>query len=203
MRSVLPPACRPCAMTDGSPSWRTRRFPSNHRPWMRVIGENCSGIANMDRKIATCVSIAAVAGAALLGGSFGPQRPREAVWYASLRKPEFTPPGSVIGMTWGVLETLLCVTGYRLLMQPSDRARAIALACWSATLGGLAGFPAVFFGGKKLGASATVAAAMFATSSATAVTAARVDETAAVAMAPLALWTAFAVLLSEEVWRRN
>jgi len=207
----------------GSPSWRfchlslnqakgrqTRatsspagRVLANRRPRRRVVDVNCSGTANMDRKIAAFVSIASVAGAALVGGSYGPQRPREAVWYGSLRKPSFTPPGSAIGITWGVLETLLCVTGYRLLTRPSSDARTTALAGWVATLGGLAGFPAVFFGGKKLGASATVAAAMFAASSATAVTAARVDETASVAMMPLALWTAFAVLLSEELWRRN
>ena len=77
------------------------------------------------------------------------------------------------------------------------------MASWVATLAGLAGYPFMFFGRKRLGASAAVAAAMFATTTATAVTASRSDPVAAAAMTPLVLWTAFAVLLSEEVWRRN
>jgi benzodiazapine receptor len=61
----------------------------------------------------------------------------------------------------------------------------------------------MFFGGKKLGASTVVAATMFASTASTAMAARQVDRPAAAAMAPLVLWTAFAVLLSEELWRRN
>jgi benzodiazapine receptor len=157
----------------------------------------------MNRTTAALTSLAAVAAAATVGGSYGPQRPREAVWYASLRKPSFTPPGSAIGITWGVLETLLCITGYRLLTRPRSPARTVALSFWTVTLGGLAGFPAVFFGRKRLDASTAVATAMFASTATTAVSASRVDSASAAAMTPLVLWTAFAVLLSEEVWRRN
>jgi tryptophan-rich sensory protein len=157
----------------------------------------------MDKTTAALVSVASVASAAVVGANFGPQRPREAAWYGALRKPSYTPSGSTIGIAWGVLETLLAVTGYRLLTKPNGTARSVALASWAATLAGLAGYPATFFGGKKLGASAAVATAMCASTAATAVTASRVDEVAAVSMTPLVLWTGFAVLLSEELWRRN
>ncbi len=157
----------------------------------------------MNKTTAALISIGSVASAAVAGAQFGPQRPREAVWYGALRKPSYTPSGATIGIAWGVLETLLAVTGYRLLTRPSGTARSVALASWGATLAGLAGYPATFFGGKKLGASAAVASAMCASTAATAVTASKVDEVAAASMTPLVLWTAFAVLLSEEVWRRN
>jgi translocator protein len=157
----------------------------------------------MNKSTVALVSVASVASAALVGAQFGPQRPREAVWYAALRKPSYTPSGSTIGIAWGVLETLLAVTCYRLLTRPASTARAVALASWSATLAGLAGYPATFFGGKKLGASTAVATAMCASTAATAASASKVDEVAALSMAPLVLWTTFAVLLSEEVWRRN
>jgi tryptophan-rich sensory protein len=157
----------------------------------------------MDKTTAALVSVASVAGAALIGAQFGPQRPREAVWYEALRKPSYTPSGSTIGIAWGILETLLAVTGYRLLTRPNSAARGTALASWGTTLAGLAGYPALFFGGKKLGPSAAAAAAMCASSTATAAAASKVDEVAAVSMAPLALWTMFATLLSEELWRRN
>jgi tryptophan-rich sensory protein len=152
---------------------------------------------------ALAISIGAVAAAAVIGASFGPQQPRAGLWYASLRKPRFTPPGPAIGATWGVLETLLCVTGYRLLSARASPPRSVALSGWAITLAGLAGFPAMFFGRRRLGPSTGVAAGMFAAASATAIAAARVDTVAAAAMLPLTAWTGFAVLLSEELWRRN
>lgn len=157
----------------------------------------------MNRSTAAIVSVASVATAALVGAKYGPQRPREAVWYATLRKPSYTPPGAAIGITWGVLETLLCVTGYRLMTRPASTGRVIAVTSWVATLAGLAGYPFMFFGRKKLAASTAVAGAMFASTAATAVSASRIDPVSTAAMTPLTLWTAFAVLLSEEVWRRN
>ena len=157
----------------------------------------------MNRLTAALVSLASVGAAAAVGASYSPRKPAEAVWYGSLRKPPFTPPGPAIGITWGVLETLLCVTGYRLLTQAEGRPRTVALSCWSVTVSGLAGFQFVFFGRKALGAATAVATAMFASTAATAVSSARADPVSAVAMTPLVLWTAFAVLLSEEIWRRN
>jgi tryptophan-rich sensory protein len=157
----------------------------------------------MNKTAAALISIASVAGAGFAGARFGPQRPREAIWYASLRKPGYTPPGPAIGVAWGVLETLLCVAGYRLFTRTPGSARSVALTGWYATLAGLAGYPAMFFGAKKLGPSAAVATAMVGSTTATALAAARTDRLAAVSMAPLVAWTSFAVLLSEEVWRRN
>ncbi len=152
---------------------------------------------------ALALSVGSVVAAGLIGSRFGPQHPRTAVWYASLRKPPYTPPGPVIGGAWGVLEILLAVTGYRLLTSRPGVARAAALTFWAGDLAGLAGFPAVFFGRKALGSSAGVSSALFASASATAATAAQVDPVAAVAATPLVAWTAFATLLSEELWRRN
>jgi tryptophan-rich sensory protein len=152
---------------------------------------------------AATLAIGSVAAAALIGGSFGPQQPRSAIWYSSLRKPLSTPRGPVIAAVWSVLEVLLCLTGYRLLRSRGSVARTVALSCWAADLAGLAGFPATFFGAKQLGPSASVATAMFASASATAASSAQVDPLAAAAGTPLVIWTAFATLLSEELWRRN
>ena len=157
----------------------------------------------MKQPAAAALAVGSVLTAALIGGSFGPQQPRAAIWYARLRKPSVTPPGSAIGAAWGVLEILLCITGYRLLISKPKPARSAALVCWAGNLAGLAGFPAVFFGGKRLDASAAASTALFASSAGTAATAAQVDTPAAVASLPLVLWTGFATFLSEELWRRN
>ena len=157
----------------------------------------------MKQATAVALAIGSVATAALIGGSFGPQHPRAAVWYRTLHKPAYTPPGPVIGSVWGVLDILLCVTGYRLLVSRSSPRRTTALVGWLGDLAGLAGFPAMFFGERKLGPSTGVSAAMWASAATTAAAASRVDQVAAVAAAPLVVWTAFATLLSEELWRRN
>lgn len=180
---------------------------SSHRQtnWVgsALSPEQRAGTQFMNRTTAVLASIGSVAVAGLIGANYGPQRPREAVWYASLRKPSYTPPGAAIGITWGILETLLCVTGYRLMMKPASGVRDVALGGWVGTLAGLAGYPATFFGSKRLGPSVAVAAAMFASTATTAITAEQVDRPAAAAMTPLVLWTGFATLLSEELWRRN
>jgi translocator protein len=157
----------------------------------------------MKASTAAFLAIGGVATAALIGGSYGPQDLSTGRWYARLRKPQYTPPGPVFGVVWSVLDVLLCVTGYRLLRSRPGVARTAALTSWAGNVAGLAGFPIIFFGKKKLGAGAAVTSAMFASASATVATSVHADPVAALAGTPLLLWTAFATLLGEEVWRRN
>ena len=157
----------------------------------------------MNKTAATFLSIGAVAAAALAGQRAGPQHPREAIWYARLDKPGFTPPGPVIGGAWTLLDLLLVVSGSRLLAAPPSRERSSALLFWSLNLAGIAGYPWVFFKRKELGASTAVVAGMLASARAAAATAGRVDRIAGLTAMPLVGWLAFAGLLSEELWRRN
>ena len=152
---------------------------------------------------ATLVSLGAVGGAALIGRSTGPQHPREAIWYARLDKPRFTPPGAVIGAAWGGLDLLLATSGARLLSAPPSLERSAALLFWSLNVAGIAGYPWVFFKQKRLGASALTVACMLASARAAVATASKVDRVAAWSAMPLVGWLAFAGLLSEELWRRN
>ena len=157
----------------------------------------------MKSPAAMAISIGSVTAAALVGGRFGPQTPGRAVWYGRLRKPSYTPPGVAICVAWTLLDLLLCVSGYRLLVQRPSLARDGAICCWAMTLAGLAGFPAVFFARKRLDEGTAVAAGMLAAAVCGTLAASRVDRPAAAANVPLVLWTAFATLLSEELWRRN
>ncbi len=149
------------------------------------------------------IAIGAVLAAAVVGGSQGPQNPRNGLWYAALRKPSYTPPGPFIGAAWSVLDTLLCVSGTRLLDAPRSPERSAALTFWGLNVAGLAGYPWVFFGRKRLGASTAVVGAMLASAVGLVGTASRVDRTAAATSVPLALWVGFAGLLSVDIWRRN
>ena len=152
---------------------------------------------------AASLSLGAVVAAALVGRQAGPQHPREAIWYARLKKPAYTPPGAVIGAAWGGLDLLLAYSGGRLLSAPPSRERSSALLFWSLNVAGIAGYPWVFFKQKKLGASALTVAGMLAAARAAASTAGKVDRAASWAAMPLVGWLAFAGLLSEEMWRRN
>ncbi len=157
----------------------------------------------MNKTASILLSIGAVSTAAVIGQRAGPQHPREAIWYARLDKPGFTPPGPVIGGAWTLLDLLLVVSGSRLLAAPPSRERSTALLFWSVNLAGIAGYPWVFFRRKELGASTAVVAGMLASARAAASTAGRVDRIAGLTAMPLVGWLAFAGLLSEELWRRN
>jgi benzodiazapine receptor len=159
----------------------------------------------MRRDTAALLAGGAVLAAAFAGSRHGPtpDQPRTAAWYASLRKPSFTPPGAAIGAAWVGLDVLLCVSGYRLMTAPPSPARNVALTSWASNVAGLAGFSFVFFGRKRLDASMGVTGAMLASALVSVASAMRVDRMAGMASVPLAAWVGFASLLNEEIWRRK
>ena len=159
----------------------------------------------MDKGVAALVAGCAVAAAQIIGAQRnpGPSHPRTAAWYASLRKPSFTPPGPVFGVAWTGLDILQGYTGYRLLRSKASLPRNVALGAWGLNLLGIAGFSWVLFGRRKLDEALGVSAGMVLTSSSTVAAAALVDRKAAYAGLPLLAWVAFATVLQEEVWRRN
>ncbi len=157
----------------------------------------------MDKRTAALVAVAGVVAAGAIGARFSPADSRTGLWYATLNKPDFTPPGPAIGAAWGVLELLMAGAGYRLLRARRSGARSTALAGWAGTLAGLAGYPFLFFGQKRLAASTGASAAMLASAVTTAIAARAADRSAAAMTLPLLAWLSFATFLSEEVWRRN
>ena len=157
----------------------------------------------MNKLEATFIAGSAVVAANVAGALPGLRRPRNAVWYVSLRKPDLTPPGPVIGAVWTTLDVLLTISGVRLLLARPRPERTAALGFWSLTVAGIAGYPWVFFDRKRLDASAVTSAAMLASASAYVATAARVDRPAATLGIPVVVWLGLATLLSEELWRRN
>lgn len=159
----------------------------------------------MDKKAALVLAGSAVTAAQVIGGLFGPtpNQPATAAWYATLRKPAFTPPGPVFGVAWTCLDALLGYAGYRLLTRPASRPRLAALGLWGLNVLGVAGYSWVMFGRKRLGAATGVTAGMLVTSVGAVAAASQVDKRAAWASVPLAAWVSFAFVLQEEIWRRN
>lgn len=132
-----------------------------------------------------------------------PLHPRIRRWYKRLDKPGFTPPDPVFGAVWPVLETGLAFGGYRLLRHSSSAPRNTAMGLWLLTTAMVGGWTQIFFGERKLGASAVASGAMLATGAGYVVAAARVDRPAAAAAVPFVAWLGFATLLAEQVWEKN
>jgi translocator protein len=124
-------------------------------------------------------------------------------WYRALDKPSFTPPDPAFGIAWTAIQAGLAWGGYRLFRGPPSRAAHAAAALWSFNVAMIGGWSELFFGGKKLGASAAAAAGMLATGAAFSAVAAKTDRKAAATGLPYVAWLGFATVLAEEVWRRN
>ena len=104
---------------------------------------------------------------------------------------------------WPVLETGLAVGGYRLLRQPSGKARNAAVGLWLLNTAMVGGWTQMFFREKRLGASAAASAAMVASSAAYVAAAAQVDRPAAALGVPFFGWLGFATVLATRIWRDN
>jgi tryptophan-rich sensory protein len=162
-------------------------------------GEGLSSLA----AFATIALVMGASGLVAMRNTPDPLHPRIRRWYKRLDKPGFTPPDPVFGAVWPVLETGLAYGGYRLLRQPSSVSRNSAMGLWFVTTALIGGWTEIFFGEKRLGASAVASGAMLATGAAYVTVAAKVDRPAAGAAVPLVAWLGFATLLAEQVWRRN
>jgi tryptophan-rich sensory protein len=157
----------------------------------------------MKKSASALIAAVAVGACAVAGSLNGPQQPPAGIWYLTLRKPNHTPAGPVIGLTWLMLEGLLAVTGFRLLQSPPSQSRVAALSAWALTLLGLAGFPFTFFRKRRLGAATATAGAMLAAATTSAIAARKVDVQSAVLSIPLIAWLAFATVLNAELRLRN
>lgn len=156
------------------------------------------------------LAAAALASTALLfpvaaGWAFGPQHPRSAVWYATLRKPGWKPPDPVIPAAWTLIDTGLAFATWRVLRAPAavgaEREQALAWLALNVAL--IGGWSAVFFGARRLPASLLVAAAMVGTGAAAVRAVGRVDRDAGRAVLPYVAWVGFATVLTGALWWLN
>jgi benzodiazapine receptor len=159
----------------------------------------------MQKTTSYVIAAAALTGALLIGGSYGPKpdHPKTRAWYKSLRKPSFTPPKPVYGVAWSALGALLVFSGSRLLTAPQSRTRTSALGLWVANVLGIALWPKLFFGRKNLPASVAAAGGMTLSAAGLAAASAKTDRLAGYATLPLIAWLGFATVLDEEIWRKN
>jgi tryptophan-rich sensory protein len=175
-----------------------------HGEALRTPSESTSPARGVGTRLLGALAFGALTfGSAALGNSVS----RPNLWYRRLRKSKANPPSWVFGPVWSVLYTAIAASGYRVWAAPSspassaDRARALRL--WTLQLGLNASWSPLFFGRRQPVASAAVALALVPAIAAYAVTARKVDRTAAALMLPYLGWSAFAAYLNAEIVRKN
>jgi benzodiazapine receptor len=154
------------------------------------------------RNLATTGGLVAAAAAA---GSLATDADGE--WYRDLEKPSWQPPPVAFPIVWTTLYADIAVTSAAVLNELDRRGEAEQAAEFRKALAGnLAlngGWSWLFFRGHNLPASTLGAGVLALNSLRLARRAGRVDRRFALALAPYALWTAFATVLAGVVWSLN
>ncbi len=134
--------------------------------------------------------LAAVAVAALIGASFGPD-----AWYEALEKPVFQPPSWLFGPVWTVLYIAMAVAAWR-VWRAGRPGRGAALTLWTVQLALNALWSPLFFGYHLVAVALVNIVALAVLVLGTLAVFARHDRRAAWLLAPYLAWIAFATLLN-------
>ena len=126
------------------------------------------------------------------------------VWYAGLAKPSFNPPNWLFGPVWTTLYALMIWAFWRVLRAPADHpGRRAAIVVFVIHMAVNALWSVTFFGLHQIGLALGVSVLLELMVIATVLSFNRVDKPAAIAVAPTALWVAFATVLNAAIWQLN
>jgi tryptophan-rich sensory protein len=129
--------------------------------------------------------------------------PNIAPWYAGLTKPGFTPPNAVFGPVWTLLYALMALAFWRILIQPKQKARSLAIGFFLAQLALNVIWSFAFFAAHSPLLGLIDVIPQEALVIATTVLFWSLDRFAGLCFAPLALWVGYAAALNFAIWRLN
>jgi len=131
-------------------------------------------------------------------------QPNIPTWYASLQKPDFTPPNWAFPVAWTVLYALMAYALWRILSLPEGRpGRRAAIMAFFVQLALNGTWSFAFFGGRSPAAGLVVIAALIVAILATIRAFWRLDRLAGLLLVPYLAWVAYATLLNGTIWRLN
>ncbi len=152
--------------------------------------------------IRAAIAVAPMIAASLLGqwATF----PNLLSWYAGLAKPSFNPPNWIFAPVWTALYILMAYSVWRITKVPGSRSdHRTALTFFFLQLALNALWSWLFFGLNNPLAGLLDIVPQLLLILATIVSFKRLDRLAALCLAPLAAWVAFASVLNFEIWRLN
>lgn len=148
------------------------------------------------------IGTAAAVTAAAVVGSIGTD-PRS-VWYRTLSKPKWQPPGQVFGPVWTVLYALIALAAARTLQRTDDdAARTRYTIAFGVNLLLNVAWSWLFFSAKRPRLALAEILALELSTIDLALRSARRDKTAGALLFPYAGWVAFAAALNAAIVHRN
>lgn len=123
-------------------------------------------------------------------------------WYASLKKPWFTPPAWVFGPVWSVLYLLMGIAALLVILEGGPNVPPALLAFGVQLIINLL-WPTIFWRRRSLAGSFVVILLLWVAVLTTVLLFSRISGLAAALLLPYLLWVSLAALLSGAIWRLN
>ena len=130
-------------------------------------------------------------------------RPAIDVWYATLRKPTWTPPNWIFGPVWSTLYLAMAVASWLVWRRAGLSGAKLALALFGVQLLFNVGWSAIFFGLRMPGPAFAEIVILWLLILATTAAFWPVLRVAGWLMVPYLLWVMFAAALNWAIWRLN
>jgi len=124
-------------------------------------------------------------------------------WYASLRKPWWTPPGWLFPIAWSIMYALMSAAAFLVwtFAPPGEGTVPLLVYGLQLVLNGL--WSPAFFGTRRMGLGYLVVVALWVAVLATVVLFFGINYWAGLMMLPYLLWVTVASFLNLSVWRLN
>jgi len=140
-------------------------------------------------------------GAAALGSLF--TVPSIPSWYASLKKPAWTPPSWLFGPVWAILFAMMALAAWLVWVRAGIAGAAAALVVFAVQLLFNVAWSWLFFARRNPGAALVDIAFLCLSVGLTALLFARIEVLAAYLLLPYLAWVLFAALLNARIWQLN
>ena len=124
-------------------------------------------------------------------------------WYAELTKPDWTPPGRVIGAVWSVLYPVMGIAAWFVWLQRERASVRVPLMIWAIHLPFNALWSILFFGLQSPGLAFTELILLWLLIALATVAFYTRSIIAGALMTPYLLWVAFAGVLNFRIWWMN
>jgi tryptophan-rich sensory protein len=122
-------------------------------------------------------------------------------WYASLRKPNWTPPNWLFGYVWSVLYASMAIAAWLIWRRGGGWGRELWL--FTAQLALNVAWSAIFFGLRSPAAAFVEIVILWAAILITMISFWRIYAVAGQLMVPYLGWVSFAAALNFAIWRMN
>jgi benzodiazapine receptor len=158
-------------------------------------------VTGLRQVVGLAISILICTAAAGIGSLL--TRPAIDVWYATLRKPVWTPPNWIFGPVWSTLYLAMAVAAWLVWRKAGLSGAKLALALFGVQLLFNVGWSAIFFGLRMPGPAFAEIVILWLLILATTAAFWPVWRVAGWLMVPYLLWVMFAAALNWAIWRLN